>query len=79
VTIVFHPLAERELIAASRFYENRAPGLGVEFVRQVKRALDEVIAHPNAGNLLAGGTIRRRLVQRFPFGLCTNSSLEIFR
>jgi len=69
VTLVFHPLAERELIAASRFYENRAPGLGADFLRRVERTLDEVVAHPNAGSLFAGSTITRRLIQRFPFGL----------
>ncbi len=55
MTLVFHPLAERELIAAARFYETRASGLG----------------HPNAGSLFMGmgTTIRRRLMQRFPFGV----------
>jgi hypothetical protein len=27
VSVVFHPLAERELIAAATFYESRAVGL----------------------------------------------------
>jgi toxin ParE1/3/4 len=69
VTLVFHPLAERELIAAARFYETHASGLGVDFIRQVERTLADVIAHPNAGNLLAGSMIKRRLVHRFPFGV----------
>jgi toxin ParE1/3/4 len=68
VTLVFHPLAERELIAAARFYETHASGLGADFI-QVERTLADVIAHPNAGNLFAGSMIRRRLVHRFPFGV----------
>jgi hypothetical protein len=32
LTIVFHPLAERELIEAAKFYETRAAGLGADFV-----------------------------------------------
>ena len=69
MTLVFHPLAERELIAAAKFYEGHAPGLGANFIRQVERALADVVAHPNAGSLFAGSTVRRRLMQRFPFGV----------
>jgi toxin ParE1/3/4 len=69
VTLVFHPLAEREFIAAARFYETRAQGLGADFIRQVERALSEIVARPKAGRPFAGTTIRRRLIQRFPFGI----------
>ena len=69
MTLVFHPLAEREFIAAARFYETRARALGADFIRQVERTLGEIVTHPNAGSLFAGSTIRRRLIQRFPFGL----------
>ena len=66
MTLVFHPLAERELIAAARFYETHASGLGADFIRQVQRTLADVVAHPNAGVLFASSTIRRRLMRRFP-------------
>jgi toxin ParE1/3/4 len=69
VTLVFHPLAERELVAAARFYETRASGLGANFIRQIERTLADVVVHPNAGSLFMGTTIRRRLMQRFPFGV----------
>jgi plasmid stabilization system protein ParE len=69
VTLVFHPLAERELIAAARFYETRASGLGANFIRQMERTLADVVVHPNAGSLFMGTTIRRRLMQRFPYGV----------
>jgi hypothetical protein len=62
VTLVFHPLAERELIAAARFYETHASGLGADFIRQVERTLADVVAHLNAGVLFAGSAIRRRLM-----------------
>ena len=39
MTLVFHPLAEREFIAAARFYETRAPRLGADFIRQVEHAI----------------------------------------
>ena len=69
MTLVFHPLAERELIAAARFYETQASGLGADFIRQVERTLADVVAHPNADVLFARSTIRRRLMHRFPFGI----------
>jgi hypothetical protein len=68
VTVVFHPLAEREFIAAAKFYESRAVGLGADFIRQVERTLTEIVANP-AGILFAGRRFRRRLLRRFPFGL----------
>ena len=69
MTLVFHPLAERELIAAARFYETHASGLGADFIRQMERTLADVVVHPNAGSLFMGTTIRRRLMQRFPYGV----------
>ena len=69
MTLIFHPLAERELIAASRFYETRAAGLGADFIRQVERTLADIIANPSAGSRFAGSMTRRRLMQRFPFGV----------
>jgi plasmid stabilization system protein ParE len=69
VTLTFHPQAERELIAAARFYETRAPGLGADFIHQIERTLAEVTARPGAGSLIPGTAIRRRLTQRFPFAV----------
>ena len=69
MTLVFHPLAGREFIAAARFYETRAPGLGADFIRQLERTLAEVLIHPSIGSPFGGGAIRRRLMQRFPFGI----------
>jgi toxin ParE1/3/4 len=69
VTLSFHPLAEREFIAAAKFYETRAPGLGADFIRQIERTLAEVAARPNAGSVITGTAIRRRLIQRFPFAV----------
>ena len=47
--IVFHPLAERELLEAARFYEARAVGLGGDFIREVEHALAQIVADPQAG------------------------------
>ena len=73
--IIFHPLAERELIESARFYEARASGLGADYLRQVEYTLTQITANPEAGNVFAG-TIRRRLVQRFPFAILYESGPE---
>ncbi len=74
-SIVFHPLAERELVEAAGFYEARTGGLGGDFIRRVEHTLTQIAANPEAGNVLAG-TIRRRLVQRFPFAILYQSGPE---
>lgn len=66
--VVFHPLAERELIEAARFYENRAVGLGGDLIREVESTLAHIVADPEAGSVVVG-TIRRRLLRRFPFAI----------
>jgi len=73
--IAFHPLAERELVEAVRFYEARAAGLGGDLIREVERTLAQIVANPEAGSVLEG-TIRRRLVRRFPFAILYQATAE---
>jgi len=66
--VVFRPQAERELLDAEGWYEDRRPGLGREF----RAALDEVLARvrtlPHSFPKVHGDK-RRALVPRFPYGL----------
>ena len=64
----FHPDAEAELIAAGQFYEAQTPGLGLEFIAEVRRVARPVAAHPEIGHRFAR-RLRRVLVRRFPYGL----------
>ena len=64
----FLPPAEEEMNEAARFYEERSPGLGLDFLDAVQRTVDAIVAHPNSGRQLSEN-IRRRIVQRFPFGV----------
>jgi len=48
--IVFHPLAEPELVESAKFYEDKAPGLGGDFIREVQRALAKIAVNPEAGS-----------------------------
>ena len=64
----FHRLAERELNEASQYYELECPGLGFSLLGEVERCLRLMVEHPEAGHVLRG-SVRRRLLRRFPFAL----------
>ena len=66
--VTFNELAERELNDAARYYELEQVGLGAAFITEVLRCTDVIAKHPEAGPTVLGA-IRRRLCQRFPYGL----------
>jgi len=77
-SVAFHPAAQRELITSAKFYEDRAPGLGADFIRQVERAVAQISANPESGPAFAQN-IRRRLLPRFPFAILYQLSGEELR
>jgi toxin ParE1/3/4 len=68
VRVTFNELAERELNDAAQYYELEQTGLGAAFIAEVSRCTAAIVEHPDAGPIVLG-TIRRRLCQRFPYGL----------
>lgn len=64
----FHRLADRELNEAARYYDLEDPGLGSSFLGEVGRCLQSIEDHPEAGMILRG-SVRRRLLHRFPYAL----------
>jgi plasmid stabilization system protein ParE len=64
----FHDLAEQELTEVAQYYDLEEPGLGSAFLDEVERCLQSIAEQPEAGPILQG-TIRRRLVRRFPYAL----------
>lgn len=68
MVVSFHSLAKLELNEAAQYYENESPGLGQSFISEIERCTDEIVRHPDAGVVMRG-SIRRRLVRRFPYGL----------
>ena len=66
--ITFNELAERELNDAVQFYEHEQTGLGAAFIAEVRRCTDALAENPESGAAVLGA-IRRRLCQRFPYGL----------
>ena len=64
----FHRFADRELNEAAQYYELESPGLGLAFLKEVERCLQLIVDHPEAGKIVRG-SVRRRLVRRFPYAL----------
>ena len=66
--IVFHPLAERELVDAASYYEEQDQGLGLEYLTEIEGAINLLVNYPNAGSLIRG-FVRRLILPRFPYSL----------
>ena len=64
----FHRLADRELNEAAQYYDLENPGLGSSFLEEIDRCLHSIEANPEAGMILRG-SVRRRLLRRFPYAL----------
>ena len=63
----FNPLAEAELQDACAWYDERVPGLGLRFVRALRKKTEEILEAPDRWPLV-GGT-RRILMGRFPYAI----------
>jgi toxin ParE1/3/4 len=62
------PDAEAELQAAAIWYEEKRPGLGIEFVAVVDKAFDSILENPEACPVWrADRPYRKRFLKRFPY------------
>ena len=68
LSVVFHELAEAELIEAAAYYSRVRPGLGHAFIDEVERAVSGLANAPLVGKPVAGD-IRLRLLRRFPYSI----------
>ena len=66
--IVLHPLAEAELLESVSFYEDRASGLGRDFILDFEKTVGQIEEHPEIG-VRMGTRVRRHLFRRFPFSV----------
>ena len=66
--VEFHPEAQAEFIAAARFFEGKAEGLGLDFIDMVQRASLRLLQFPHSGRPVSR-RVRRLLVPRFFYGL----------
>ena len=68
MTVRLRQEAEADLAEAARWYEEQQPGLGSEFLDEVRRSLSSISDHPGLYPRVSGD-IRRALIRRFPFGI----------
>lgn len=66
--LVVGPIAEREVVAAARWYEARELGLGSAFVNDVLRTLDVIEREPENVPFLRAPYRCKRL-ERFPYAV----------
>lgn len=64
----FHPEAEVELAAEAAYYEERSPGLGARFLREVEAAVGLACEFPEIGAPHRFAT-RRVFTKRLPFSV----------
>jgi len=68
MTVITLTTAERDLEDAFDRYEAARPGLGDEFLTELRRAVDRILTHPNAWQRM-DATYRRCRLHRFPYGV----------
>jgi toxin ParE1/3/4 len=66
--VVFHPLAEQELIDAATYYEEQRLGLGLEYLEEIEHAVNFLTHYPEAGSKVRG-SVRRLTLPKFPYSL----------
>ena len=59
------PAVEADVEAAFDWYEGEGPGLGFEFLEELRAAYNRILDHPFGYQDLRSG-IRRALTRRFP-------------
>jgi toxin ParE1/3/4 len=64
----FHPAADRELLEAFKYYEDRVERLGFDFLQEVERAVGFLLAYPEAAPRVTG-EIRCYTLNRFPYSI----------
>ncbi len=64
----FRPEARLEALAAKAWYEDRSPGLGLEFARSLDAAVQSALRMPLAFGQVEG-SCRRIFMRRFPYSV----------
>ncbi len=68
-----HPDARVEFLAAARYYDDHQPGLGAEFMKEIRRAVEIIDANSECGSLSEVEGVRTLRVRRFPYTVIFDS------
>jgi len=66
--LILRPEAEKDLLDAYQWYDERGAGLGQRFLESVERTLAQIEREPHVFAELHEG-IRRALTRTFPYGI----------
>ena len=77
-TVEFNPAADLELGEAIAYYSRAREGLGEAFLFEVRRAVDRIVAMPNAWAKVSHRA-RRCRVRRFPYGVVYRKTDSVIR
>ena len=66
--LVSEPQADLDIEAVFNWYEKEQPGLGIEFLDELRATYDRIVAGPFKYQHLRSG-IRRALLRRFPYAV----------
>ena len=66
MSIEYHPAVEAELREIERYYEERSPGLGRQFIDEFERQVLALAATPRRWRVVKDD-VRRCLMRRFPY------------
>ncbi len=64
--VEYHPALEAELRQIQRYYDDRSPGLGAEFIDEFERQVLKLAASPERW-MVVSADVRRCLMRRFPY------------
>ena len=66
--LIYHPVAESELIEAAQYYERRVATLGVQFLDDADRAVSMILDTPERWRIIEED-VRSYLMPRFPYAI----------
>jgi len=65
--VVLHSEARAELTQAVAYYEEQTPGLGLDFLFAVERAVAQIQENPHFGARYKDTEFRNFVIRRFPY------------
>ena len=65
--VILHPAARAEHLHQIAYYEGQSAGLGSNYQKAVRRALDVICEAPHRYPIVSDPEVRRFSVKRFPF------------
>jgi toxin ParE2 len=74
--VVRHPDVARELEAATLWYEERHPGLGVDFLEEYQAVMARILREPERWRRVRGDN-RKLNFRRFPYAIVYSATVDV--